>query len=164
MTWVIFDEADHYTPAPYFCLPGFTDGISVCLQDYHEECNLVLVFPNAVDRSNFRHGLDALAAREREYRSFDAKILVVLSQEGDLADESWRDLPFRFVLDVNGKTRREYTGLMAASLVQAEDSLIFVLDRYNAPYSAWIGRDFSDPSVHKDIQSWLAFIGVQCPE
>lgn len=163
MTWIIFDEADHYVPAPYFCLQAL-DGTSVCLRDYHEDCNLVLVFPNVSDPHHFKPGLDALAAREREYRSFDAKILVVLSQAGDLAGSAGLSYPFRFVLDVLGKIRRDYAALMAASLVQDEDALIFVLDRYNAPYSAWIGRDFGDPSIQKDIQSWLAFIGVQCPE
>jgi peroxiredoxin len=163
VTWIFFDEADHYSPAPHFCLPSFKG--QVCLRDYYEDCNQVLVFTQGFGEEN-RAGLDEFSARLDEYMTSEAKILAVLTDSLDASEavEPSQNLPFPLLFDEKKTVRTAYAGLMDVSLVNDEDSMIFVLDRYSAPYAAWIGKDFSDPTIHKEVQNWLAYIGIQCPE
>lgn len=164
MAWIIFDEADHYAPAPDFCLVTNL-GNRVCLRDYQEDCNLALVFLPAQPVRGVPLQLSEFSARCDEYLSFDAKILAVLQGDqrpalGPGAEAACIPL----LLDRDGRVRQAYAGLMAASLTADDDLIIFVLDRYNAPYAAWIGKELGDPALHQEVQSWLAFIGIQCPE
>jgi peroxiredoxin len=165
VTWIIFDEADHYTPAPHFCLPSNL-GPQICLRDYHEDCNLVLIFTHSLDCLSCRETLQDFASRQSEYSDHEARILAVLPVEDKVlqANPDWSRLPFPLLSDPNGNTRKVYARLMEESLVSKDDSLVFVLDRYNAPYAALVDRELGSSSLHQDIQSWLAYIGVQCPE
>jgi peroxiredoxin len=165
MTWIIFDESDRRVPAPHFCLPD-AGGDSVCLRDFHEVCSLVLIFLHSTYPEHDPAELRAFARRLPEYQAENARILVVLPKTVDEieSDPQLAALPFALLSDPEGTTRRSYAGLMAAGLVGAGDSMIFVLDQYSAPYAAWIEKEFSSPSIHQDILGWLAFIGIQCPE
>jgi hypothetical protein len=42
--------------------------------------------------------------------------------------------------------------------------MLFVLDRYGAPYAALTGPELDDPGLQQEVLEWLAFIEVQCPE
>ena len=165
MTWVIFDEADHRKPAPYFCLPG-PAGRTVCLGDFHERSSLVLIFTLGHFCQPCREFLATLNCRRSEYQMLDAELLAILPDPVSEieSDPELSSLPFQILSDPEGVTRKLYAGLMDSSLVSQDDTLLFVLDRYSAPYAAWIGKDLKDRSLQENIQSWLSFIGVQCPE
>ncbi|HJW89034.1 MAG TPA: hypothetical protein VJ436_00185 [Anaerolineales bacterium] len=49
-------------------------------------------------------------------------------------------------------------------LIPDEAHLIYLLDVYGVPWSAYFSVRLDDPDLHSDILSWLAFIGIQCPE
>jgi hypothetical protein len=42
--------------------------------------------------------------------------------------------------------------------------MVFVIDRYGAPYAAVVGADPADPGLHAELLEWLSFIELQCPE
>jgi hypothetical protein len=64
--------------------------------------------------------------------------------------------------DPENKVRRSYLELMPDG--SQEGNVVFVIDRYGAPYAALAGAEAGDPAVHEEILEWLAFIGIQCPE
>ncbi len=165
MTWIIFDESDRRLPAPNFCLPAI-DVDTICLRDYHEDCNLVLIFTHPSHPESYLEDLKAFTRHLPEYQAENAKILVVLPEGvGEIkSNPQLVALPITLLSDPKGFTRLKYAGLMAEGLVSPDDSMIFVLDQYSAPYSAYIEKEFNNPTIHQDILSWLAFIGVQCPE
>ncbi len=169
MTWVMFDESDRRTPAPPFCLLSLY-GQQVCLQDYHEDCNLVLYFAQGTGCQACQQVLRGLAARLPDYQAEDAKILAIFpGPVSALADDpALTSLPFAILSDPGQEIRRQYQELMDESLVSAEDGMLFVLDRYNAPYAALIGDGLNtgspDNDVNEDVLNWLEFIGIQCPE
>jgi peroxiredoxin len=165
MTWVIFDEADHYSPAPNFCLPS-SQGKTVCLRDFHEDCNIVLIFTHGAGCQACREMLESFARRQGDYLDEDARVLGILPETVETLqkDPALSSLPILLLSDAHGATRQVYAGLMAEGVVQAEDSMLFVLDRYSAPYSALIDRELSYSTVHQEVKSWLAYIGIQCPE
>ncbi len=97
-------------------------------------------------------------------------------------------LDFPLLCDPANKVRQAYRGLMAENLI-AQDasgasfaSMLFLLDRYNAPYAALIGSKasrqagvyasaadyvadvFSRGDVQEEILGWLRYISIQCPE
>ena len=84
------------------------------------------------------------------------------------------ELPFPVLADPGGRVRQAYAGLMDESLVNEGDTLLFVLDVYGAPYSAYVSALGSalgsaqdglySPALHEDVLKWLEFIGMQCPE
>jgi peroxiredoxin len=158
MTWIIFDEADHYSPAPDFCLPSSQEKM-VCLRDYHEECNVVLIFTHDTGCLGCRELLESFARRQEDYVIEEAKILAILPEpvEALQAEPFLSTLPFLLLSDPQESTRKEYAGLMAESLVSANDSILFVLDRYGAPYTALIDRELDSPIIHQEVQSWLAY-------
>jgi hypothetical protein len=123
---------------------------------------VLLIASGFVGAESWR-AVESFKTRLSEYRVLDAKVLAVMPE---VITERLFESKAEFLLlsDLEGKVRQAYAGLMDASLVSDDDILIFVLDRYNAPYAAWIGEKFTDPTVHQDVQSWLTFIGVQCPE
>ena len=167
MPWIIFDEEDRRIPAPRFCLEA-AGGEPVCVDDYCEDCSLVLVFPRSGDCEDCLKLLHAFAERVRDYATVDGQILALLPWDsGELRTAGLElELPFPVLADAGAQVRRAYAGLMDESLVNEDDSMIFVLDAYCAPYSAYVGSDpeIQNPGLHDDVLSWLEFIGVQCPE
>ena len=176
MLWIRFDESDHWNPAPSFCLPGISEKqpwAQICLQDYHEDCNLALFFAHRGDCPDCIQALHAFAGRHDDYNYQEAKILAVFPEplERLAGDPALAGLPFPLLADPQGSTRRAYEALMAPGLVQEEAPLLFVLDRYNAPYAALAGNGagqdagiFQRDDIQDDILKWFEFIGIQCPE
>jgi hypothetical protein len=118
--------------------------------------------------------IQAFVDQEREYREQGSKVLFIFPQDQQgLEDQNGKDyilsgLPeevrARMLLDPKGNTRRVYTGLMSANLVRDDDTIIFVLDAYGAPYTAVIDVELDSAEIHKEILSWLQYINIQCPE
>lgn len=123
------------------------------------------------------HFLNSFASRTKEYGAQGAKVLAVVEGTSQVPQSR---MPFEVVIDNSGTTRKKYAGLMDPSLAAEDDSIVFVLDQYNAPYAALVGASFplgdevsipdtgssgpSDEEVHYSIQRWLEYISVQCPE
>lgn len=165
MPWIIFDDEDRRTPAPRFCLESVQHE-QVCSDDYCEDCSLMLVFPPEHGGEGCADLLASFSSRLSEYASLDAQVLAILPYKWEtlVEDPILAGLPFPLLADPGGKVRRSYAGLMDESLVTTEDILLYVLDSYGAPYSAYSGRDPLIPALHEDALNWLEFIGVQCPE
>jgi peroxiredoxin len=170
MTWVIFDVSDRETAAPSFSLEAAQDG-RVSLWDYYEKCNLVLLFLHGKDSlgrldPNCRQALLGFAARQADYDRLQAGLLALVPEPapGPAADFPTGQLPFPLLADPGGKTRQKYAALMVASLAPENAVMLFVLDQYGAPYAAYIAPEFEAETLHAEVQSWLQYIGVQCPE
>jgi peroxiredoxin len=176
MTWIRFDESDHWKPAPAFCLPALKEGRAggqICLDVYRENCNLALFFTHGRHCPGCLRALETFARRMGDYRDLETQILAIFPDRPEelAAKPGLARLPFPLVSDRGNRTRQSYAGLVAAELVGEGDSLLFVLDRYNAPYAALVnaeGREGSDifarDDTQDDILKWFEYIGVQCPE
>jgi len=170
MPWVIFDEEDRRIPAPRFCLEALNPGQAgsrIGMDDYCEQCNLVLVFPRPGACEGCLNFLNSFRERMGDYARVEAQVLALLPGEaGELREAPDLELPFPLLADAGGEVRRAYAGLMAESLVNEASTLVFVLDTYGAPYSAFIGTEaeMQKPGLHDEVLSWLEYIGVQCPE
>ncbi len=165
MPWIIFDESDHRRSAPGFCLPS-VDRERLCLRDFHEDRNQILFFAHSGDCISCRAALDGFVERYADYEAEQAEILAIFPQTVDeLANEiPPGELPFPLLSDESGKVRRAYASLVDSSLIGVEDDLLFVLDRYSAPYAARIASDWEAPDIQDEVLSWVRYIGVQCPE
>jgi peroxiredoxin len=165
--WIIFDEEDRRIPAPRFCLEALGDR-QVCVDEYCEDCNLVLVFTHTLECEACLELLQSFSGRLQEYALADGQILAVLPERLEVLEgvPALLELPFPVLADPGGRVRQAYAGLMDESLVKESDTLLFVLDVYGAPYSAFVTAEsgLHSPTLHEDVLKWLEFIGVQCPE
>lgn len=130
-----------------------------------------MIFPGQQDGKFLRSFED----RVNEYEECGAKVLAVVDHPSRVSGLAQT---YETVIDPAGEIRQKYTGLMDSSLVSQNDSLVYVLNQYNAPYSALVGAAIqteagipdtgsevpSEEQVHEGIQRWLEYIGIQCPE
>lgn len=180
MRWILFDTYDRETPAPNFCLDS-VKGEQVCLKDYQEECSIVLIFTHGSQCTTCEEMLKSFAGRQGDYRESDAVVLAVVPEpiEAISTDSFYRDLPFDVVFDENSIVRKSFSELMDESMTNDEDTMLFVLDSYAAPYAALIGPELiaegipatgmeasqsREDELHYEAIKWLEFIGIQCPE
>lgn len=167
MPWILFDEEDHRIPAPRFCLESLQEG-RICAEQYNEERQLVLVFTHDGDCQACLEMLRFFAAHVKEYAAVDAQILALIPEEAGELEKvpGLAELPFPLLADPDGKVRALYAGLMDESLVDEDDLLLYVLDIYGAPYSAYVSaeKDLNQGALHGEVLSWLEYIGMQCPE
>jgi peroxiredoxin len=163
MAWHSFSEDQRRRSAPVFCLPS-THGDKVELAAYRGRRNLVLFFPHGVECVNCQVALKTFAAQRSEYTRQEAEILAILpaSVEQVAALKEGLALPFPLLADAQGGVHDAYTALFSDT--RNGDAMVFVLDRYNAPYAALVGSEPTAPSVHREIIDWLDFIELQCPE
>jgi hypothetical protein len=144
----------------------------VCLDVYREECSLALFFPQPEAGGDWLADLEAFSARFGEYQEQETRVLAVLPLETEelAANPRLARLPFLLLSDPENLARRAFCGLMAEHLVAPGDSLLFVLDRYHAPYAALViggndpGGSFARKDIQDEILKWFEYIGVQCPE
>jgi hypothetical protein len=169
MLWIRFDEEDRRSAAPQFCLNSI-QGERHCLEDLYEENNLVLVFIHNLSIPESRSLIQTFEEQEMEYREQGSKIYFIFQlQDGQTGNDGFLsrlnpEVRTRILIDPGGITRISYANLMSASLVKGEDTVIFVLDAYGAPYTAAIGEKFEGEELHREILSWLQYINIQCPE
>jgi peroxiredoxin len=163
--WVLFDEVDQRSPAPYFRLASVM-GRPVTRNDYRGLDNLVLFFGHAVDCPGCQNVLREFTAHLREYNQNEAVTLAIFPdlfvRENGLA--VFQETPFPVLSDPGGEVRKRYTALMAHNLVSDQDNLIFVLDQYGGPYAALIGEELDEPDLQKEVLEWLEYISLKCPE
>jgi peroxiredoxin len=168
--WIRFDESDRRTPAPQFELETHT-GRRVALSDFRGRQNLVLYFaPAKGSDARITHDLDAFIRREPDYRFHGTQVLAFLPDDPQLMGGLASALLDRekssllILLDPSSATRKEYAALLDASLVSDQDSLLYILDQFGAPYAAQAAGLWDQFDRHSEILDWLDFIGMLCPE
>ncbi len=150
-------------PMQDFCLPA-VGGKALCLHDWRGKNNLVLFFAHSIRTCTLCwQRLVELSTRFNNYADLDAKILAVLpdSVEALSQDALVAGLPFPVLADELKKVHRLY----AAQIFNAtpDSAMLFILDRYTAPYVAWVGADLGQQVV-REVESWLNYLEIQCPE
>ena len=162
MRWHSFAEGDRWRPAPAFRLAS-AEGRLIALSDYRGRANLVLFFAHSAECPACRAALESFIARQADYRQQEAEVVIVLpTPEEAAALRSKLALPFPLLADPDGATRQAYARLLNST--GEGDAMLFVLDRYGAPFVAAIAGEPDDPMLHGEILDWLAFIEMQCPE
>jgi alkyl hydroperoxide reductase subunit AhpC len=168
--WIRFDESDRRTPAPQFELETL-QGRRIALSDFRGDQNLVLYFaPLSGGEARLASELEAFARREADYRLHEARVLAILpdNQPSAFRPASVRadgdPVPLLILRDPFGATRKAYAAMLDASLVSDDDSLLYILDRFGAPYAAQAAGQWDQPQVQAGILDWLDFIGMLCPE
>lgn len=158
--WLSLDQGEMGRPAPSFSLTTNSGG-AVSLQYFRGRRNLVLFFAHVDGCEPCRHLLVEFACRYDEYQLEDTDVLAILpAPPHDLPGR--KEFPFPVLSDPDGETRRDYAGLLPGD--PGDDALLFVLDRFGAPYAAMSGEDLDAPDAQQEILNWIGFIGLQCPE
>jgi hypothetical protein len=65
-------------------------------------------------------------------------------------------------VDHGGAAKR----LLVEDLYNAHEqsAVLYVLDRYQAPYAALVEDELPTENLYSDISAWLDYIQIQCPE
>jgi peroxiredoxin len=165
MTWVYFEESDRQVAAPAFSLER-VDGGKVSLQDYYEKACLVALFLPEGNLPGTQAAIDRFTRRQQDIEREGGAIVSVLpvSEPGTEMALPEDPPPFPLLLDHGGQVRGKYAGQMVEDLVPPGSALCFILDVFGAPWAAYIGPSLDEDSLVEDVLSWLAFIGIQCPE
>lgn len=157
--WIYFDLEDQGQPAPRFRLERVNGG-TVASDDFLEQANLVLVFLSASDPAEVREALAALSDYPAGLAQHNGELLVILPERVAQLPET----AVNVLVDPEGRTRSAYSQLMDPSLTRAEDQLLFILDAYGGPYAAYVGTLEDLSGLQSDVESWLAYVSIQCPE
>lgn len=161
VAWYAFPEDIRRRVAPRFRLSS-SQGRPVSLTDYRGRCNLVLLFAHGTDCRACRHAVEVFAVHRDVYRVHAAEVLIVFPTAAETASIPSFDGYPQVLLDPQGAVRQAYAALLPdASPV---DVLLFVLDRYGAPYAALACPEPDEAALRPEVLEWLAFIEVQCPE
>jgi len=161
MTWYAFPEDVRRRVAPAFRLSS-SRGHPISPTDYRGRCNLVLLFAHGTECRACWQALEGFATHRDAYRAQGAEVLVVFPTAGEEALIPSPDSGLQVLLDPEGAVRRAYAALLPEA--SPEDVLLFVLDRYGAPYAAVACPEPHEASLRPEVLEWLAFIEVQCPE
>lgn len=160
MGWHPFPESVRRRPIPPVPLVAPADA-SLSPADYRGRFNVVLLFTHGVDCPACRAAVRTFAAHGADYRAQETKVLIV--SPGMTGEEPFLgDGPISLVADPGGKARRTLMTLLPHAA--PGQVLLFVLDRYGAPYAALTSPEVNDPALQDEILAWLGFVEVQCPE
>jgi peroxiredoxin len=159
MEWHIFAENQRRTPAPGFRLPSNRGG-TFSLDDYRGWGNVVLFFSHGLDCAACRAALGDFAAHRAAYGAQEAKIVPVIP--GSQSDLTEMVYPFALLSDPRGIVRQKYADLLGVE--PEKHAMVFVLDRYGAPYAGSALLEADDPELQAGVLEWLDFIEIQCPE
>ena len=165
MQWHIFTEDRRRSPAPSFRLPS-SQGKPFSPDDQRGWANLVLFFAHDRSCQRCQAALQEFAARRIEYGAVEAKVIPILPNSA--AQVAALTYPFPVLADLEGTARARYAELVgvdaSASSARHGRVMLFVLDRYGAPYAAAVLEEPDDPELQVDLLEWLDFIEIQCPE
>jgi peroxiredoxin len=164
VVWHRFDEAAQRGLAPGFDLPSGS-GHPVSFASFRNRSNLVFVFLPPKGSGFTRRFIQEMFDHREAYQDRDSKVVVFL-QEGVSGLKALHDQhgPSIYLLaDEDGWTRSRYASLLSENGSE-EGLLIFVLDRYGAPFAAYDGDPGYTPIPHEEVLDWVDFIELQCPE
>ncbi len=163
MEWHVFDEASRRRSFLDFRLP-LGSRRDVPLSVFRGRQNLVLFFLHGTDCPICRAALRVFARTNGVFAEQEAALMPIFasSPEAVGAIQLAESLPFPLLADPDGKVRRAYTTLLPGG--DRKGVGVFVLDRFGGLYAGSI-TDEPDPYVlDPEIESWLAYIEIQCPE
>jgi peroxiredoxin len=161
--WHTFTGLEVERPAPDFCLTSDA-GDTVCDSVYRQRLRQVLLFPSGDSPADWVMPLDAFSDHARDYRLQDTVLLGLLPADAQTIAGLGRNLTNHFPLlaDDGAKIRRAYEELLDGDA--GTSHLVFVLDSFGAPYAAAVNANPADPVLFDQVEQWLAFIAIQCPE
>jgi hypothetical protein len=161
--WVMFDPIDRINRAPDFSLVTHSGG-RVCLNDYYERTNLIIFFQGRANVAAIDLIVDGLLSWSGSENRFQLSILLVLTGDQAIPHpiQSDRSNPPEIAVDPGRMVRSRYSKLVELDL--GNESLLFILDQYGCPYALWIGEAVDWQVLRDDIEHWLDYIEIQCPE
>jgi hypothetical protein len=145
-----FQRPEALLPAPDFCLTSAA-GDTICASVYRQRLKQVLWFPAGSSPADWVPALHALGEHAEEYSRMEAAVLALVPASA----EAIRGLD-------RGRVRQAYESLLGGDT--GTGHLVFVLDAFQTPYAAIINADPAEPALFEQIEQWLSFISVQCPE
>jgi peroxiredoxin Q/BCP len=156
MDWIRFDPQGR--PAPSAKLPT-TRGQVLGVADFRGRSDLVVFFSPREVYAGCRALVHAFAANADRLQELDTVMLVVVPGSVK-SKETWFS-KVRALVDVEGELWRQYSELVS---VGEDEMMLFVLDRYTAPYAAWVGREPDAGAMYRETVEWLEYVELQCPE
>jgi len=158
-----FQRPEALLPAPDFCLTSAA-GETICGSVYRQRLKQVLLFPAGASAAEWAPALHAFGDHAEEYSRLEAMVLALVPAGAEAIRGIDRGLAYHYpvLADEGGRVRQAYESLLAGDT--GTGHLVFVLDAFQAPYAAIINADPADPALFEQIEQWLAFIAVQCPE
>lgn len=164
MITIHFDDKDHQTPAPHFSLTE-ARGRSISSRDFYEQNSVLLCFLHTPNCNACRAFLEIIVSHLEDYRWAGAQVLAIFpaSAETLRSELDWLNRGILFLADPENEIRQRYASLMAPGLIANRAVMFFVLDAYFAPYVCLTGPE-SEVSAREEIENWLQYISIQCPE
>ncbi len=158
-----FQRPEALLPAPDFCLTSST-GDTICQHVYRQRQKQVLLFPVGSGPAEWGPALHAFAEHAEAYSREGAVLLALVPGDPEAIRGLHRGLAYHYPLlaDEGGRMRQAYEALLGGDT--GTSHLVFVLDQFAAPYAAVINADPADPALFSQIEQWLTFITIQCPE
>jgi peroxiredoxin len=164
--WIRFDRDER--PAPSLPLQT-ADGKQVSISDYRGRASLVLIFAHDAGAAGAgcaacRELIEACSAGRREIEALGGELLIVAPSHDNAAnDGAARNGEENFYLmDPGGKLHSRFAHLLEFDT--SGKMLIYILDEHGVPYAAWVGDEPDSPALCYDIQRWLLYVSIQCPE
>ncbi len=158
-----FQRPEALLPAPDFCLTSAA-GDTICASVYRQRLKQVLWFPAGPSPADWVPALHALGEHAEEYSRMETAVLALVPASAEAIRGIDRGLAYHYpvLADEGGRVRQAYESLLGGDT--GTGHLVFVLDAFQAPYAAIINADPADPALFEQIEQWLSFISVQCPE
>ena len=157
MPWSSFGPHEHSAPSARLTS---LEGEAVEIADFRGRANLVVVFVDSVSRAGYRRLIQQFAARRSELQALDAETLIIVPPDTDPLQSDSAGL--YLLVDSQDDLRRRYADLTEQDTDSRE--LLFVLDRFGAPYAAWMGELADETGLVDEAFEWLEFVELQCPE
>jgi hypothetical protein len=156
MPWIRFDRNE--CPAPSLTLRAAT-GEQVSVADYRGRASLVLIFSQDPASRAARDLVETCNAGRREIERLGGELFIVTPSAGQTATG---DTARHTLIDPGGELYRRCAGLLEFDV--SGKLLVYILDEYGVPYAAWAGDAPDSPTLCYDIQRWLLYVSIQCPE
>ncbi len=163
MKWHTFYGRQAEMPAPDFCLTSDA-GDTICDSVYRQLEKQVLAFPAGTAPAEWQPLLAAFSDHAEAWHQQGAEALALLPASAETIKDLGRSLPYHFPLlaDMGAQVRHAYDRLLGEDA--GTGHLVFVLDTFGAPYAAAVNADPGREELYDQIDEWLRFIAIQCPE
>lgn len=158
-----FQRPEALLAAPDFCLASAA-GDTICSSVYRQRQKQVLVFPSGAGPAEWTPVLHAFSEHAEGYSREDAVVLALVPGSPEEIRGIDRGLAYHYpvLADEGGRVRQAYEALLEGDV--GTSHLVFVLDQFGSPYAAVINADPTAPALFDQIEQWLTFIAIQCPE
>ncbi|CDM64197.1 TlpA family protein disulfide reductase [Pyrinomonas methylaliphatogenes] len=130
-------------------LPSLIDGKPQEVISYGK-CSSVIASIHGLSCAACRRYLEELAARAREFAEWEGRVVIVSAERsGGL------EIPFALLLDSDGQLKR-------AARIGIPS--ILIVDRWGSVQLRHEAREAHDFLAPSEIEDWLRYLAIQCPE